>query len=42
MKVSVLIPTHNRRQYVVDAIMEEIYALGDDPRRQGSGPSCSP
>jgi 1-acyl-sn-glycerol-3-phosphate acyltransferase len=32
----------DRKQFVVDAIMEEIYALGDDPRRQASGPSCSP
>ena len=24
----------DRKQYVVDAIMDEIYALGDDPRRQ--------
>jgi hypothetical protein len=25
--------TADRKQYVVDAIMDEIYALGDDPRR---------
>jgi len=25
----------DRKQFVVDAIMEEIYSLGDDPRRQG-------
>jgi glycerol-3-phosphate O-acyltransferase len=25
----------DRKQFVVDAIMDEIYALGDDPRRQG-------
>jgi 1-acyl-sn-glycerol-3-phosphate acyltransferase len=25
----------DRKQYVVDAIMEEIYSLGDDPRRPG-------
>lgn len=27
--------TTDRKQFVVDAIMDEIYALGDDPRRQG-------
>lgn len=27
--------TTDRKQFVVDAIMEEIYSLGDDPRRQG-------
>jgi len=27
--------TTDRKQYVVDTIMEEIYSLGDDPRRQG-------
>ena len=25
----------DRKQFVVDAIMDEIYSLGDDPRRQG-------
>ena len=25
----------DRKQYIVDAIMEEIYSLGDDPRRPG-------
>ena len=27
--------TADRKQFVVDAIMEEIYSLGDDPRRPG-------
>ncbi len=27
--------TTDRKQFVVDAIMDEIYSLGDDPRRQG-------
>ncbi len=27
--------TADRKQFVVDAIMDEIYALGDDPRREG-------
>lgn len=27
--------TTDRKQFVVDAIMEEIYSLGDDPRRRG-------
>lgn len=28
-------PDSDRKQFVVDAIMDEIYSLGDDPRRRG-------
>lgn len=28
-------PESDRKQFVVDAIMDEIYSLGDDPRRRG-------